>query len=344
MNADRKLGVALVGLGEYATGQLIPSLKETKNCYLAGLVSGSEQKKQQWKAEFGLKDENIFDYQDFDRIAGSPDIDIVYVVLPNSMHAEYCIRAARAGKHVICEKPLATNVADCYRILEAVTEANVRFSMGYRLHFDPFNKEMMRLGQQQVLGPVTALELRDSMDIGDKTPWRLDIERSGGGPLVNSGIYCIQAAIYITGMLPVAVDARFAPVTNPERFNEVEEGLTWKLYFPNGVIATCETSYSKNQNLMHADARDGWFELEPAYEYEGLRGRTSKGEMDIKPVKQQAAQMDDFARCITEGRETRVPISMGIRDMEIISAIYESARKQERVELHLEEYASLPEP
>ncbi|WP_353721068.1 Gfo/Idh/MocA family oxidoreductase [Dyadobacter sp. 676] len=343
METKNKLGVALVGLGKYATEQLIPSLRVTQNCRLAGLVSGSDEKKRKWQQEFGLNDESLYSYDDFDRIAANRDIDIVYVVLPNFMHAGFCIRAARAGKHVICEKPLAMNVRECYHIFDAVSEANVRFSMGYRLHFDPFNQEMMRLGQKEIFGPVRKMELLDSMDIGTQSPWRIDRQRSGGGPLVNNGIYCIQAAIYITGKLPFAVEARFAPVTNPERFTEVEEGVIWTLFFEGGVTAHCETSYSKNQNLMRAEGSEGWFELNPAYEYEGLTGRTSSGAMDIAPVKQQARQMDDFARCILENGETRVPIEMGIRDMQIIEAVYESARTGQRVELHLEEFASLPE-
>lgn len=343
MEQKTKLGVALVGLGKYATEQLIPALQLTQNCYLAGLVSSDQEKLEKWQQDCGLKDDNLYTYEDFDRIADNPDIDIVYVVLPNAMHAEYCIRAAQAGKHIICEKPLAMNLEECYRILDAVSKANVRFSMGYRLHFDPFNQEMMRLGQKEVFGPVRKMELLDSMDIGTESPWRIDRERAGGGPLLNNGIYCIQAAMYITGKLPVAVEARFAPVTNPELFKEVEEGLLWTLFFEDGVTAHCETSYSKNQNLIRAEGTEGWFELNPAYEYTGLIGRTSSGIMEIEPVNQQARQMDDFARCIMGNSETRVPIEMGIRDMKIAEAVYASARSGERVELHLEAFAALPE-
>ncbi|OJV19256.1 MAG: glucose-fructose oxidoreductase [Dyadobacter sp. 50-39] len=343
METKTKLGIALAGLGKYATEQLIPALRLTKHCQLAGLVSSDDEKKQKWKQECGLKEDSLYGYDDFDRIADNPDIDIVYIVLPNAMHAEYCIRAARAGKHIICEKPLAMNVEECYRIREAVSEAQVRFSMGYRLHFDPFNREMMRLGQDEVFGPVRKMELLDSMDIGTESPWRIDRERAGGGPLLNNGIYCIQAALYIKGKLPVAVEARFAPVTNPGLFKEVEEGLIWTMFFEDGATAQCETSYSKNQNLMRAEGTEGWFELNPGYEYGGLTGRTSSGSMDLKPVNQQALQMDDFAHCIMTDGETRVPIEMGIRDMKIAEAIYAAAKSGERVALHLEEFGGLPE-
>lgn len=343
MEKNKELGVALVGLGEYAVGELIPSLRETEHCHLAGLVSGDAEKLEHRGKEAGLQSKDLYTYENFDRIAENPDIDIVYITLPNSMHAAYCIRAARAGKHIICEKPLAMDLDECHRISEAVAGAGVRFSMGYRLHFDPYHMEAMRLGQQEVFGPLRKLVLRNSMEVDDSGAWRIDAERSGGGPLMNNGIYCVQAAIYITGKLPVAVDARFAPKTNPERFDEVPEGVEWTMFFEDGVTAICETSYVKNQSLMRAEAGEGWFELDPAYEYGDLKGKTSLGEMHFPPVKQQAKQMDDFAQCIRNGSGTRLPLEMGIRDMEIIAAIYESARIEEQVALRLEAYAALPE-
>ena len=343
-NGKERLGVALVGLGEYATGQLMPALKATKNCYLAGLVSGDKQKLEQYKTEFGLQDDCLYSYENFDSIADNDQIDIVYIVLPNSMHAEYSIRAMQAGKHVICEKPMAMNVAECEQVIEAIGQTGMHFSMGYRLHFDPFNREMMRLGQGEKFGEVKKMTLLDSMDVGEKNQWRLDPQRSGGGPLVNNGIYCIQAAIYITGKLPTVVDARYAPKTDPAKFEGLEEGIRWTMYFGDDVIADCDTSYSKNQNLMRAEAESGWFELNPAYEYEGLKGSTSEGEMQFAPVKQQALQMDDFALCVITGQQSRVPAEMGLRDMKIIEAIYESADKQAKIDLYLSEFAELREP
>ena len=156
MNKNRreKLGIALVGLGTYSTEELGPALKETVNCYLAGVVSGDAQKRLQWKTKHELKDENVLTYDNFDNIAECQDIDIVYVALPNAMHAQYVMRAAKAGKHVISEKPMATTIDDCRKMIEACKDAGVRLSLGYRLHFDPFNQEMMRLGQNELLGPI----------------------------------------------------------------------------------------------------------------------------------------------------------------------------------------------
>ncbi|HYG18093.1 MAG TPA: Gfo/Idh/MocA family oxidoreductase [Ohtaekwangia sp.] len=342
MEVNPKLGIALVGLGRYSEGQLGPALKETQHCYLAGVVSGDAAKRGKWKSKYDLRDANLYDYQNFDAIKDNPAIEIVYVVLPNAMHAEYVIRAAEAGKHVICEKPMATSVADCHRMIDACNAAGVKLSVGYRLHFDPYNQEVMRLGQQEIFGPVTKVLADDSMNI-EKHEWRLEGPLAGGGPLMNNGIYCVQAALYITGELPVAVRAEFFPVTNPSRFSTVEEGIGWSMEFPSGKKALCESSYVKDGNLIRVEAAQGWFELEPAYEYKGLKGRTSEGPIEFPTINQQAAQMDDFALCVKNNTTSKVPGEMGLRDVEILMAIYESARTGERVELNMDAYKTLIE-
>lgn len=339
----QQLGVALVGLGEYSSSQLGPALKATQHCYLAGVVSGDEQKRKQWQAEYNLKDSNLYSYDNFDAIKDNPDIDIVYIVLPNALHAEYAIRAARAGKHVICEKPMAITVQQCQQMIDACKKYGVKLSIGYRLHFDPFNQEMMRLGQHHEMGKVRKVLAYDSMDIGSPGQWRLNAALAGGGPLMNNGVYCVQAVQYILGELPIAVQASFLPVTDPQKFKEVEEGIRWEMEFAGGAIAYCESSYSKNDNLLRAEAEYGWFELEPAYEYEGLQGRTSESTMDFTAVNQQAVQMDDFATCIKNDEESRVPGEMGLRDVQIMTAIYESAKSGKRLSLQLEAFESLAE-
>lgn len=339
----QKLGVALVGLGEYSTGQLGPALQETQHCCLAGVVSGDEQKRAQWKTEYNLKDSNLYNYETFDDIKDNADIDIVYIVLPNALHAEFAVRAAMAGKHVICEKPMAITVEQCQQMIDACKKYSVKLSMGYRLHFDPYNQEMMRLGQHKRMGKVKKIIAYDSMDIGEPGQWRLNGALSGGGPLMNNGVYCVQAAQYILGELPIAVQATVLPVTNAEKFKEVEEGIRWEMEFADGVIAQCESSYSKNDNLLRVEATNGWFELEPAYEYTGLKGQTSGGPMDFPAVNQQAVQMDDFAICLKNYEESRVPGAMGLRDVEIMTAIYESARTRQKVALHLEAFEGLVE-
>lgn len=340
---ERKLGIALVGLGTYSEQQLAPALKETMYCRLTGIVSGSENKRAKWQRQYNLKDKNLYSYENFDSIRSNSDIDIVYVVLPNALHADFVIRAARAGKHVICEKPMATSIEDCNRMIEACKEAGVKLSVGYRLHFDPFNQEMMRLGQNKVFGSIEGVIAKNGMDVGTRDQWRLDHELAGGGPLMDVGIYCVQGVLYTLGELPIAVTAVFHEKTDTQKFDEVEEGISWKMEFSSGVTARCECSYKDESDVLRAEAASGWFELQPAYAYNGLKGQTSEGRMMISSVNQQAAQMDDFALCVQNQSETRVPGEMGLRDIRILLAIYESARTQRRIELHLEEFARLIE-
>ncbi|MGI4751071.1 MAG: Gfo/Idh/MocA family protein [Janthinobacterium lividum] len=322
--APKKLGIALVGLGGYAGGQLAPALLQTKNCYLAGLVTGKPEKAKTWAAKYNIPQKNIYNYDDFDSIAQNPDIDIVYVVLPVSMHKEFTIRAAKAGKHVICEKPMALNAADCREMIAACKQANRMLSIGYRLHFEPHNLEVMRLGQQQILGKVIQLDTANGFVYGgDPNAWRLKKALSGGGALMDMGIYAIQGSRYTLGQEPVAVTAR-QEKTRPELFKEVDETIFWELEFPNNFVAKGKSSYNNNWGSLKAKTTNGFFELEPAYGYGGLDGRTSKGPMNLPNINQQAAQMDDFANCINLKKPTRVPGEEGLKDMLVVDAIYKS--------------------
>ena len=324
-----KLGVALMGLGKYSSGQLAPALKETEYCYLAGIVTGTADKAAKWRKQYDIPEKNIYSYSNFDDIKDNADIDIVYVVLPNSMHREYVVRAAKAGKHVICEKPMALTVEDCDEMITACKNANKMLSIGYRLHFEPHNVEMMRLGQKKVFGPIKKMRAEDGLE--DVEGWRLDKALAGGGPLMDVGIYCVQGVRYTSGLEPLAVTAREGVKKNKEKFREVEESLTWTMEFPGGITAECRTSYSQQLNLLRAEAENGWFELTTAYEYEGIEGETSQGKMDFPKVNQQAKQMDDFARAIIDRRPTPVPGEMGRQDVKILNAIYRAMETGKRI-------------
>jgi predicted dehydrogenase len=330
---QKKLGIALVGLGGYAGGQLAPALQQTNDCYLAGIVTGTPSKIDTWKSKYNIPDKNVYNYQTFDSIKDNPDIDIVYVVLPNSMHAEYVIRAAKAGKHVICEKPMALTAEDCDRMIAACKAAGKMLSVGYRLHFEPYNLEMAKLGTQKVYGTVKKVSAGFGFTIGDPTQWRLKKALAGGGPLEDLGIYCIQGCCYTTGMDPVAVTAQEGPKTDMEKFKEVEQSLTWQLEMPNGISCEGKASYADSMNYLKAEAEKGIFELTSAYNYGGQKGNIPTGPMDLPKVNQQAKQMDDFAQAIKNKRPTSVPGEMGKRDVKIINAIYKAMETGKRVEI-----------
>ena len=331
-DVQKKLGVALVGLGGYSTDQLAPALLETKRCRLAGIVTGSPGKAEQWKTKYGIPSENVYNYENFDSIKDNPEIDIVYVVLPNAMHAEYSIRAAKAGKHVICEKPMAVSIEECEAMIAASKDAGKLLSIGYRLHFEPHNLAVAEFGQNRTFGDVKKIVARDGMDI-EPNVWRLNKKLAGGGPLMDVGIYCVQAAIYTSGELPISVMAKEGRKTDLKRFSEVEQSMKWTMEFPSGLIAECETSYAQDMNLLRADAEDGWFQLEPAYAYEGIKGKAIDGPLEFPQVCEQSLQMDDFANCVMNNRRSKVSGEMGLRDMKILQAIYESARTGKKIRL-----------
>jgi predicted dehydrogenase len=326
--------VALVGLGKYSTGQLAPALQQTKLCRLAGIVTGSPEKAAKWQQQYQIPAKNVYDYKTFDRMIDNPDIDIVYVVTPNALHADYVVRAAQAGKHVMCEKPMATSVADARRMIAACEKAGKKLSIGYRLHFEPHHQEMMRLGQTQAYGKINHLASDNGFKFGNDTPWRVNKALAGGGPLMDMGIYCLQGCLYTKGQVPVSVTAKFIPKTDNQLFKEVEAGVDWQLQFADGSVADCRTSYAENmQGRLRAEAANGWFELQPAFAYGGLAGSTSKSDskLNLPNLNQQAAQMDDFADCVLHNKPTRVPGEMGLRDVQLLLAIYRAAETGQKV-------------
>lgn len=324
---SRKLGIALVGLGNYSKNRLAPALEQTQHCRLAGIVTGTPAKAEEWTKKYNIPQANVYDYKTFDRIIDNKDIDVVYVVLPNSMHTEYVIRAAQAGKHVICEKPLAITEAECQRMIDACKKANRQLAVGYRLHYEPFTKEVMRLGQEKVFGAIKFVESSDGFRIGDPTQWRMKKAMAGGGPLMDVGIYAVQGARYVTGEEPISVTAQYSPKTEPDKFKEVEETLSWQFKFPSGAFSNSTTSYTAGVERLYASCEKGWFELSPAFGYGPLKGRTSKGPIEQPVVNHQAYHMDGVCKDLLDGKTLpdHVTGEEGKRDVRLLQAIYRAA-------------------
>ena len=325
-----KLGVALVGLGNYSTGQLGPALLQTEHCYLAGIVTGTPSKIPAWQKKYNIPDKNVYNYENYDSIKNNPDIDIIYVVLPNSMHAEYTIRGAQAGKHIICEKPMAITVQDCDDMIAACKKAGKLLSIGYRLHFEPYNLEMVKLGTQKKYGSLKKISGAFGFRAGP-SQWRLTQQYAGGGPLMDVGIYVIQGMCYTSGMEPISVTAVEGKKTDPVKFKEVEQSLAWQFEFPGGLVGEGQTSYNDYMNFLKAEAENGVFELTSAYNYSGQKGSTPAGAMDFPHINQQARQMDGFALAIKNKQQSIVPGEMGRRDVKYLQAIYKAMRTGERV-------------
>lgn len=324
---NKKLGVALVGLGSYSTYQLAPALRQTEYCHLTGIVTGTPSKEALWQQKYGIDPSHTYTYETFDRIADDDAIDIVYVVLPNSMHAEFSIRAARAGKHVICEKPMAMNVGECDAIMEACRDAGVALGIGYRLHSEPYTQEIQRRVRENAIGDIRFVSA-DAAYISGGNPdqWRLNKALSGGGALMNMGVYSIQSCIYSCGKNPVSVSAQEFS-TRPQYFKETDETITAQFEFPGGTVGHMMTSHNANANRLYASGTQGWFELNPANNYGPLSGQSSAGPLSFPHESQQKLQMDDFAKHILTGSPNPAPGEMGRRDMVIVEAIYRSIRE-----------------
>src|SRR5208337_1440230 len=224
---DKKLGVALVGLGNLSTHEIAPALQHTKYCRLAGIVTGTPAKAEKWKAQYNIPDKNIYNYDTMEKMADNPDIDIVYVVTPNGLHAEHTIKAAKAGKHVLCEKPMEVSPEKCQQMIDACKAANRLLAVGYRLHFDPNHLECIRLAREKFFGNVNMIQAEYGFRIGDPKQWRLNRALSGGGPLMDVGIYALQAARYLSGEEPVSVSA-IATNNDPVKFKDIEESIAWQ--------------------------------------------------------------------------------------------------------------------
>jgi len=329
---------AVVGLGRLAVFQILPGFAECRASKLTGFVSGSPDKVKHLAQLYGVDAAHIYDYDSYDSLADDPEIDAVYVALPNSMHAEYTIRALRAGKHVLCEKPMAVSPEECEQMIAAAREADRKLMIAYRLRYEPFNTELTRIARDPAeMGPTRIIEASAGFSIGDPGQWRLKKKMAGGGSLMDIGIYALNASRYLTGEEPSEVKAMADSTAGDPRFVEVEENITFQLRFPSGVLANCASSYGVGMNRFRVSKPQGWAELEPALSYNGLRMRVGHGNVvERRPqrvVDHFAAEMDHFSQCVLEGTAPLTPGEEGLRDMRIIAAIYEAARSGETVPL-----------
>ena len=326
-NEQKKLGIALVGLGYYSKGLLMPALEQTRNVKLVGLVTGTPAKAKQYGEKYRLPKENIYNYQNFDEIARNPAIDVVYIVLPNSLHKEFVIRAAKAGKHVICEKPMALNAAECREMIAACKKANVSLSIGYRLHYEPYTQRIMKMAKENPYGSISIVQASAGFNMNKPSEQWKAKSLLGGGAIMDMGAYPLQAARYSTGLEPIAVTAQMFN-SDPKVFVGVDETTTFQLEFPNQIVANCLTTFAANVNYLTINVQKGEYGLRPFSGYNGLHGFLPDGKtFDFPVMNQQAAQMDEMCLSILEKRPSPTTGEEGLRDMIIIDAMRESVKK-----------------
>jgi predicted dehydrogenase len=328
-----KVGFAVVGLGKLALGQIIPGLKVAKNAKLVAVVSGHPDKAKRVAAENGLPADAIYGYDDYDRIAKDPRIDVVYIVLPNSMHAEYTIRAFKAGKHVLCEKPMATSIKDAEAMIAAAKAADRQLMIAYRCHYEPQNLDIMRRLRSQSLGKprlvnTTMGRQADPADPSDA--WRLDEVMSGGGALADMGVYGVNAARYLLNEEPTSVRAWGHTDPADPRFRTTPDLIDWQFRFPSGAIANGSTSFAYAPTMAYeVVCEQGRLDADPAAFYGGNRLTVVKGGQPSPPIP--APDSDQFARemdwmaDVVRGKAPMVSTGEeGLQDMRLMKAILDS--------------------
>ena len=332
--SQKKVGFAICGLGGLSENTIAPAFAHSKHCRLTGLITGSPEKTQAWRSKYNIPERSVYSYDTMARMTDNPDIDAVWVVTPNALHADHTIAAAKAGKHVICEKPLEVSVERCQQMIDACKAEKRLLATAYRCQFDPLHLECMRLARERTYGRVEIVEAGFGIALGDNDQWRLKHALSGGGALMDVGVYALQASRYITGEEPILVTATETK-TDPVKFKEVDETMVWTAKFPSGAVAYCSTSYKiPGVQRVRASAEKGWFEMDPAFGFDGNRGRRSDGkELRFPDIDLFAAQLDDFAECIRQNKSSKVSGEEGLRDVRIMLAIYEAARTGRAVNL-----------
>jgi len=328
----RQARYAVVGLGTFAVGQILPIVKDCRYSKVTAFVSGSPQKIRDLGPRYGVS--RSYGYADFDKIAENDEIDCVYIALPVGMHAEYAIRALKAGKHVLCEKPMASTVAECEAMIAAAKAARRQLGIAYRVHFEPNNIEAARLVHTGQIGAIRYFSAESGFVVDPAYPphkWRLTKALGGGGSMYDIGIYALNAALMTIEEAPSWVSAVYSTPAGDPRFKEVEGGVEWRLGFPSGLVAQGSSSYTYHYvTRQRVFGTEGGLSLEPASAYDGVTGFIQRdgGRQTIHagdPTTQFAAQLDGFSQAALANQQHRTPGEMGLRDIRLIQAMYRSA-------------------
>jgi len=334
----KKLGWAIVGLGSLSINQILPAFAKCEKSKVVAFVSGHPDKANKLALRYGVNKKNIYNYQNYDSIQDNPDVDVIYIVLPNGMHAEYTVRGLQAGKHLLCEKPMANTPAECQQMVDAGGKADRKLMIAYRCRYEPFNREAIRIAQSGDLGPTQMILADAGFKAGDPSQWRLNKQLAGGGSMMDIGIYALNATRYLTGQEPAEVNAMIYSTPGDPRFKEVEEHVNFQLRFPSGILANCSSSYGYfHQSHFRVMGTEARLCLDPATWYSGLRMWIERDntieQKDLPEVDHFATEMDHMSDCVMQNKQPLTPGEEGLRDLTIIAGIYEAARSGKTVKL-----------
>ena len=338
----KRVGFAVMGLGRLAVENILPAFAQSKHARLTALISGNPQKMRTIAAQYGIPGDSCHGYQDVAKLRSNAAVQAVYVVLPNALHRNAVLQIAQAGKHVLCEKPMAVNADEARDMIDACRRADRKLMIAYRCQYEVANRELARRARAGELGEIAFIDAVNTQNQGDPSQWRQIKALAGGGSLPDVGLYCLNTSRALLGEEPVEVTAAIQTPAGDPRFKEVESTVSFTLRFASGVIANCASSYSVHQKRefsvlgSKAHAR-----IANAFAYQGQRLHV--GELDgtsevdrevVLPIKNQfALELDHFALCIRNDTEPRTPGEEGLQDQLLMAAIYESARTGRAVKL-----------
>ena len=337
----KRVGYAIVGLGDLALKQILPAFPLCEDSAPVALVSGHRDKAMKVAAHYGIDPKNIYDYQNYESMRDNPAVDAVYVVLPNSMHREYTERAFAAGRHVLCEKPMAPTSADCQAMIDAGKRAGRKLMIAYRLHYEPYNKLAIAIARRKELGD---LRVFTAENLQSTTAPNIRLSKAlAGGPLGDVGVYCVNAARYMTGEEPTDAFGVAVHDPNDDRFREVPSRVLFTLRFPSGVLAQCACGFdSTRSSYFKLTGTKASLRLDPAYPYYGQRlfveqeasdpatkaagVESPRGERQVavKPRDHFQAEMDHFSQCVLNDTEPATTGAEGLADQRVMDAINRS--------------------
>jgi len=329
--APKPVGFAAVGIGSISTA-FMEACANSPNVKITALVTGHpETKGVQFSQMYGIPKTSVYTYETFDRIHENKDIDALYIGLPNSMHREYTVRGAAAGKHILCEKPMAISSAECQTMIDACRKADRKLMIAYRMQYDPIWQSAFEIVQSGALGKVQSF--RGNMLQSQVLGWRQTRQFGGGGPMMDLGIYPLNGIRYLAQEEPAEFTAVLATRDKDDpRFKEVEQSAEWTMKFPSGIIASCGCSYGQfGPQALSIHSDQGYLALTPAFGGGGihLTGKVGDKTFDEtgtgKGHFQLALEGEHFAACIRNNTQPKSPGEEGFKDLVAIERIYQAA-------------------
>jgi predicted dehydrogenase len=333
MPGVKRVGYAVVGLGSISQVAVLPAFAHSRKAKLVAVVSGDKKKASKLAEQFQAS--RAFSYEEFTKCLGNPEVEAVYIATPPGEHEMYAVAAAKAGKHVLCEKPLAATVKQARNMVDTCHRNKVQFMTAYRKYFEPSSVTLKSMISKGELGRIDVIHtlFSELRPFGDQSPsWLFSRNLCGGGPLTDLGVYCLNTCRWLVSEDPIAASGAVSWVRDRRRYKEVEEGISFRLEFRSGLILQGTAAYSAAfSSFVHVHGEKGWAELAPAFAFEEERRLSGKiagrwFAKTFKPIDEFALELDYFAECIREDHTPEPDGEQGLRDIIIIDAIYQAAK------------------